>query len=112
LWIATYALDPAHGRLTALFDGAFRPPTHDAADFSLVTWDALPAALPKNSRVLSPDWDRIGERLCACLPAERLVAETSLPTAADVGRLMLSDPTVARREPTPIYLHPAVEVRA
>jgi tRNA threonylcarbamoyl adenosine modification protein YeaZ len=112
LWIATYALDPVHNRLTALFDGAFRPPTHDAADFSLVTWETLPAALPKNSRVLSPDWDRIGERLRACLPPERLVAETCLPTAADVGRLVLSDPTAARREPTPIYLHPAVEVRA
>jgi len=90
-----------------------RPPTHDAADFVLATAADLPGCLPPDTVVVTPDWDRIGARLSSLLPVTQLVAGAHTPSAADVGRLLLSDPAAARAEPVPIYLHPAVaEARA
>lgn len=110
LWCAVYALQ---GRqLRSCVSGSLRPPTHDADDFSLTTWSELPQHLPPGALVVSPDWDRLGARLAALLPASDLVAHQRTPTATEVGRLLLADPAAARTEPVPIYLHPAVaEVR-
>ena len=108
LWCAIYARDPDTGRLCALTDGRLRTPTHTAEDFALVDWDGLAALIPADARVLSPDWDRIGDRLSAVIPADRLVAGVRVPTAADVGRLVLADPGAACLDPMPIYLQPAV----
>lgn len=111
LWCAVYTLDSA-ARLTVLGNGAAHSPTHDAADFVLTTGSELPGHLPPAAAVVSPDWDRIGARLASVVPATQLVAGIRLPTAAEVGRLLFSDPAAARTDPLPIYLHPAVaEVR-
>ena len=116
LWCAVYALQQA--RLVALGPGragatVARTPTHDAADFTLTTWADLPCHLPPDTVVVTPDWDRIGTRLSSLLPADRIIAGARMPSAVDVGRLLLSDPTAAHTDPVPIYLHPAVaEVKA
>ena len=110
LWCAVYALNDMRLMIRTVHD--IHAPTHDAADFTLATWSNLANHLPPDTTVVSPDWERIGARLSALLPASQLVAEARMPTAADVGRLICSDPAAAHAEPMPIYLHPAVaEVR-
>jgi len=104
---------PPGWRLQSLTTTGVRPPAHNDADFVLTTWADLPGHLPPDTVVISPDWDRIGERLSSLLPATQVVAGVRMPSAADVGRLLLSDPEAAHTEPVPIYLHPAVaEARA
>ena len=110
LWCAVYSLNET--RLVIAAKTGTRPPTHDAADFTLTTWPDLPQHLPPGTLVVSPDWDRIGARLSTLLSAPQLMSSPHTPSAADVGRLLLSDPTAAHTDPLPIYLHPAVvEVR-
>ena len=100
-------------QLLSLTPTGLRPPTHDAADFTLTPWTDLASHLPPDTLVVTPDWPRIGTRLSSLLPAHQILPGAHLPTAADVGRLLLSDPSAAHLEPMPIYLHPAVaEVRA
>jgi tRNA threonylcarbamoyl adenosine modification protein YeaZ len=106
LWCAVYALEGT--RLMVRTATGARPPTHAAADFTLTTGADLPGRLPPDTAVVSPDWERIGARLLSLLPASDLVSTLLTPTAADVGRLLLSDPAAAHAEPMPIYLHPAV----
>ncbi|MEI6212029.1 MAG: tRNA (adenosine(37)-N6)-threonylcarbamoyltransferase complex dimerization subunit type 1 TsaB [bacterium] len=111
LWCAVYTLQGK--QLQACVAGSLRTPTHDTDDFSLTTWMELPNILPAGALVVTPDWERLGARLSALLPAANLVAQARTPTAAEVGRLLLSDPAAVRAAPIPIYLHPAVaEVRA
>jgi len=110
LWCAVYALQGE--RLVVCNWAGARPPTHTAVDFTLTTWADLPRHLPPETAVVSPDWERIGARLLSLLPASDLAAKPLTPAAADVGRLLLSDPAAAHADPLPIYLHPAVaEVR-
>jgi len=110
LWCAVFEL--AAGRLVVRTDGACRPPAHDATDFLLTTWDGLLQALPAGAWVITPDREQLGARLAVALPAGCLADDARLPTAVDVARLLLADPRTARYEPLPIYLHPAVAVRA
>jgi tRNA threonylcarbamoyl adenosine modification protein YeaZ len=112
LWCGVYAREAVSGRLLVATGGEPRPPTHTAEDFGLAAWDDLGRLIPPGARVLSPDWDRIGPGLAARVPPTQLVAGVRLPSAADVGRLVLADPAAARSEPLPIYLHPAVESKA
>ena len=108
LWCVTYRVDAA-ARQVRLCDG--RAPTHTAEDFLLVPVGELNDAVPADSRVVSSDWERLSTVLSAAFGADRLVTHAVFPTAADVGRLALSDPASRVREPLPIYLHPAVAVR-
>jgi len=110
LWCVVCALH--ENRLVVSAKTGTRPPTHDAADFTLTTWADLSQCLPPGATVVTSDWDRIGQRLSTLLPAAQLLATLRTPSAADVGRLLLSDPSAAHTEPLPIYLHPAAaEVR-
>jgi tRNA threonylcarbamoyladenosine biosynthesis protein TsaB len=106
LWCAVYVLQD--GKLRRRGSAGPCALSHDAPDFALARADELAALLPPEAVVVSPDWDRIGSRLAALLPAARIDAGPALPTAADVGRLYLSEPQAARSDPMPIYLHPAV----
>ncbi len=111
LWCGSYTL--IHGQLRSCTVAGVRPLTHDADDFHLTTVAELPSHLPPDTVVVTPDWQRLGTRLAAVLPAAQLLPTERLPTAQDVGQLFLSEPDAARKEPAPIYLHPAVaEVRA
>lgn len=104
-WLAVYRLERA-GRLRLAATGA--PPTHTCADFALCDGAELLAALPAGAPVVAPE----GARLAAEL--ERRGTEVSLlpdippVTAADLVELWLSEPAAARRDPLPVYLHPAV----
>ena len=109
LWCALYALRDGH--LAVLASGVARPPTHASGDFVLATWEHLPAALPADAWIITPDHERIGERLCAAVGTGRLAGASCLPSAADVGRLFRAEPGAACFDPLPIYLHPAVAQR-
>ena len=102
LWCVTYSVDVALARVR-LADGSV--PTHTADDFRLVAADDLPGAIPAGTRVVSPDWERLAPTLLA---AFGLTGQPVFPTAAAVGRLALAEPSARRREPSPVYLHPAV----
>ena len=113
LWCAVFILDPACNanaprRLLSLSGDAQHPLTHDAPDFVLTPWNDLPAHLPSDTHVVSPDWDRLGAMLSACLSPEQVSVQPRRPTASEVGRLVLADSASACADPTPIYLHPAV----
>ncbi len=108
LWSVTYRVDAAAQRVR-LFDG--REPTHSADDFMLTPSQEVAAAVPAGTRIVTSDWDRLGAVLEGAFPAERLVARAVFPSAADVGRLALSEPRACVFEPLPIYLHPAVAVK-
>ena len=83
-----------------------------ADDFVLVRADDVASAVPPGARVASPDFGRIGAALNAALGGERVVQTAVYPDAESVGRLFLAAPDAARREPLPVYLHPAVAQKA
>ena len=103
LWCAVYCWCGDH--LTVATSGM--PPTHSGAEFVLTTWEGLPAHIPPGSLLVSPDRDRLGDGL-ARLPGVVLDEAASTPDAAGLARLFFSAPNAARRDPSPIYLHPAV----
>lgn len=105
LWCATYRTDASAQRV-CLMDG--RVPAHTAADFQLVSAEALAQAVPDGTRIVTTDWERIGGLLTARFDDARLVRQAVYPSAEAVGRLALSDPSARVLEPLPIYLHPAV----
>jgi tRNA threonylcarbamoyladenosine biosynthesis protein TsaB len=110
LWCTSFEIVDGRRLSTVTADGTVRPPSHAAEDFELVPLAAVAAMVPDGAMVLTPDWDRLGARLAALLPAGRVLAESLLPTATDVARLVLADPAAAHAEPVPIYLHPPVVV--
>jgi len=106
LWCVTYRIDVARS-CVRLADGSV--PTHTADDFRLVAADALATAIPEDTRVASPDWERLAPVLQAAFgDTPRLVGQPVFPSAEAVGRLALAEPSARRLEPSPIYLHPAV----
>ena len=107
LWSVTYRVDVS-GRRVRLVDG--RVPMHTEDDFLLTPADELAAAVPADTRIVTSDWERLSGVLCGAFAPERLVARAVFQTAADVGRLAVSEPDICVREPLPIYLHPAVAV--
>ena len=110
LWCAVYTL--RCNQLALCSTTGIATPAHTAADFILTTAADLPRHLPPETVVVSPDLERLSTRLAAVLPATAAAPMLRMPSAADVGRLLLSDPTTAHVDPVPIYLHPAVaEVR-
>lgn len=105
LWCAVFhhLID---GRLVQARTG--RRPTHDGEDFVLVDGEHLSSVIPAGARVVVPEWDRLGERLTRALPPGMLAPEPMTPTAASLGALLHDDFEAARRDPVPVYLHPAV----
>lgn len=109
LWCVTYAVDAALCRVS-LDDG--QAPAHTADDFRLVPSDRLTEAVPDGTKIVTTDWDRLKDLLGGLFAADRLVARTVFPLVEDVGRLALSESAARVFEPLPIYLHPAVAVKA
>ncbi len=67
----------------------------------------LGTRVPLFSRVVSPDFKRIGETLKETF-ADRFDASVGLPTASGLARAFLANPKLLVPEPLPIYLNPAV----
>lgn len=85
--------------------------------FSLIRTQKLPAALKKGSTVVTPDWERIGEKLMeSASPGVTLIQEKRVPRARTVGELAFRkisespEPSVhgVTKGLTPLYLHPPV----
>ncbi len=109
LWVVTYRVD-AEGHRVRLLNGNL--PTHKADDFLLIPAEELAAAVPEGTRVVSSDWVRLSGVLGNIFAAERLVPRAVFPMAAELGRLALTSPDSCVFEPLPVYLHPAVAVKA
>ena len=77
-----------------------------AADLHLVTGDELPAAVPPDAAVVTPDGARIGEFLCGMFGPR--FAGGRAPSAERLAHLALEHPGILTPEPLPIYLSPAV----
>ena len=105
LWCAAYECRP-DGRLVLAASG--RTPEHGGGDFALATWDTLAAAIPEVAYVVSPDWERLAAGFAARRFGHASPTAAATPTADDLGALFLADETAARRDPAPVYLHPAV----
>ena len=109
LWSVTYRVD-AEAHRVRLLDG--QTPKHTADDFLLIPTEDLAAAVPEGTRVVSSDWARLSGVLGDAFAAERLVPRAVFPKASDLGRLALAEPDACVFEPLPVYLHPAVAVKA
>jgi tRNA threonylcarbamoyl adenosine modification protein YeaZ len=112
LWVGSFRLAEAGGMEAVGGDGRTRATCQSADDFVLVRSGDVASAVPAGARVASPDFGRIGTALNAALGGERVVQTAVYPDAESVGRLFLAAPDAARREPLPVYLHPAVAQKA
>jgi len=105
LWFVTYCKATPAKALT-LLNG--ERPTHTADDFQLVEAEHLASSVPTESRMVSPDWNRLDTFLKTHVAASRLLQHPVSVSAEQLGRLALADPSALKLEPSPIYLHPAV----
>ncbi len=112
LWVGSFRLAESGGVAVIGGDGRVRPVRQTADDFELVRSGEVASAVPDGTRVVSPDFGRIGAALTAAFGAERVLQAPALPDAVSVGRLFLAAPDAARADPLPVYLHPAVAERA
>lgn len=103
-WVGLYDVD-ASGQVTLASTGM--RPSHLVADFSLPTKEEVVASIPGGTLIVTPEYGKL-RALLETIPGTRLVEGDSIPTAADLAGLYLSDPAAAIRDPLPIYLHPAV----
>jgi tRNA threonylcarbamoyl adenosine modification protein YeaZ len=108
LWVGSFRLAAAGGVEAVGGDGRARAVSQTADDFELVRAGDVASAVPAGARVASPDFGRIGATLNAALGGERVIQTAVYSDAESVGRLFLAAPDAARREPLPVYLHPAV----
>ena len=108
LWCVSYKLDNS-GCGIKLLNGA--EISNTASDFELITTEDLLKKIPAGSRIISPDWDRIGELLTETFPDEYLIKQKLSPDIEIMARLVAQAPALCRLEPMPIYLHPAVAVK-
>lgn len=83
-------------------------PSHTDADFTLTSPDELGAAVPEDSWIVTPEWDRLRNTLCRLFPAKRLTQESVYPAAGNLGSLALAHSSASALRPLPIYLHPPV----
>ncbi len=104
-WLASYHLEPG-GRLLLAATGA--PPAHTSADFSLHDCEELTRLLPAGVPVVALEGARLAAELERRGVAIALLPEMSPATATDLLELWLADPAATRRDPLPVYLHPAV----
>lgn len=105
LWCAVYRR-LTDDRLALTSTGA--GPSHTREDFTLPTWETLGAHIPSDALVISPDWERLAGGFEGARVGHDYHAATLIPTAEDLGALFFSEPARARRDPTPVYMHPAV----
>ena len=108
LWTATFRLAPQGGVAVVAPGGAVAAARHTAEDFRLCRAADIATAVPEGVPVVTADWARIGAQLVAAFGPKRVAAEALVAGAAAVGRLCLAAPAAARRDPLPVYLHPAV----
>ncbi len=95
-WVARYQLKAAH--LETIAEPALHP------------LDALPALLPPDITVVSPDWERLKPILETIAEGRRVLREPRTPTATALLALT-TQYELARKPlppPQPIYLHPPV----
>jgi tRNA threonylcarbamoyladenosine biosynthesis protein TsaB len=81
--------------------------------WSLIDTADLAVHLPPDSVVVTPDWDRLAERLQSIVPQGVVLQEGQhAPTARAVGQVAFQRRSRGRlsESPVPIYLHPAVFV--
>ncbi|NLL83055.1 MAG: tRNA (adenosine(37)-N6)-threonylcarbamoyltransferase complex dimerization subunit type 1 TsaB [Lentisphaerae bacterium] len=109
-WGATFCLD-TQGYLALFNNGEITPPCHTSADFILSPVAALSTAIPDNTTIVTPDYNRIGAILQQKFSPSRLLNSPHYPDAAAIARLYLSAPTAAISPPLPIYLSPAVAAK-
>ncbi|MFA7171917.1 MAG: tRNA (adenosine(37)-N6)-threonylcarbamoyltransferase complex dimerization subunit type 1 TsaB [Kiritimatiellia bacterium] len=109
LWSVSYQLSQDALELK-LFTSA--PISNTAGDFELLTAEQLERRIPAETLILSPDWDRVGDLLMERFPIERLVTKQVSPDLDVLARMAHRMPALCRPEPLPIYLHPAVVVKA
>lgn len=101
-------------RRGALWQAVFEPAdalVQMRKPFSLVKWEELPRALNGATTIVTPDWDRIGDRLCESVPdTVTVIREKRTPTARSIGNLALARirSSESSMELKPIYLHPPV----
>lgn len=112
LWVGSFRLAAAGGVEAVDREGRGRAVTQTADDFELVRAGDVASAVPAGARVASPDFGRIGGALNAAFGRERVLQSAAYADAESVGRLFLAASHAARREPLPVYLHPAVAARA
>lgn len=90
--------------------GLFWVATYDGAkvvsDLHLVTEAQLPAAVPPEATVVTPDGKRIGDKLEALFGGR--FAGSRSPSAARIAAIALTHPEMLKAEPLPVYLSPAV----
>ncbi len=108
LWVGSFRLAAAGGVEAMDGKGRARAVSQTADDFELVRAGDVASAVPAGARVASSDWGRIGAALNAAFGVDRVVQAAAYPDAETVGRLFLAAPDAAKREPLPVYLHPAV----
>lgn len=87
----------------AVYDGA-----KVVSELHLVSEAELPAAVPPDASVVTPDAVRIGGRL-ETIFGERFAGGRS-PSAVRMAEIALSHPELLKAEPLPVYLSPAVRV--
>ena len=109
LWCVSYKLDHTGYGIKLLNGGEI---SNTASDFELIKTDDLFKRIPAGTRILSPDWERIGEFLTEEFSPERLINKKLSPDIEVMVRLTSQFPALCRLEPMPIYLHPAVVVRS
>ena len=104
LWLASFKFDKDCG-LTLFNNSAV---SQSDSDFQLVAPLDLAHLLPEDSLVVSPDFDRIGDLLQGSCNSERLVSDKVAPDITTYVVMATEYPGLCRREPLPVYLHPAV----
>lgn len=104
LWVAAYDVS-VDG--TVEMHGSGAAPTHTSADFTLVRPEELRTAIPDGALVVSGEYGRISSAIESAAP-DNAMCEDLRPSAADILALHWSAPEAAPRNPSPIYLHPAV----
>jgi len=108
LWCASYQLDQS-GCGIKLDNGEGLRNTAD--DFELFKAEELTQKVPAGTRIISPDWARIGTLLKESFPSGLLIEREISPDIEVMVRLVSQFPSLCRLEPMPVYLHPAVVVK-
>jgi tRNA threonylcarbamoyl adenosine modification protein YeaZ len=108
LWLSSFKLSASAG--LTLLDGT--QPTQSASDFRLVPANELQEAVPNDTLIVSPDFDRLASLLEQEFSPDRLIKSKVSSRATVAAALTARFPALLRQEPLPIYLHPPVATAA